>query len=342
MHQSAHHETRTNGSAKTLDATAKPHVIAFDFGAKAERQLTLDEANVAMQGGAFLWIDLDANDAELVRSTLSGLGVEEPSIDDALTHEPTTSVSRYDHYIHFVLSGCRQRGTHFDLERVDSFVLARCLVTLHTGPVAFLSAMRRDYHSDFLRFAETPSFLIYEIWDHLVEDYLAVQKKMEERVEELQSELRTDAVADAVFARISDLGADLLHFRKVVLPARAVLTDLSTRRSIFISEVTQPFLANMVGKLEHVLQDVLVDRDILSESLNLYMSIVSHRTNETMKRLTSVSIVFLPLTFICGIYGMNFEELPELHWRNGYVFFWALICVTVFSLLLMLRKAKLL
>jgi magnesium transporter len=148
-------------------------------------------------------------------------------------------------------------------------------------------------------------------------------------------------VNDAVFGRISELGADLLHFRKVLLPARAVLTDLATRRSLFVSEATQPFLANMVGTLEHVLQDLLVDRDILSESLNLYMSIVSHRTNEVMKRLTVVSVVFLPLTFLCGVYGMNFDILPELHWTYGYAFFWALVIGIVAALLLLMRRARL-
>ena len=69
----------------------------------------------------------------------------------------------------------------------------------------------------------------------------------------------------------------------------------------------------MVGSVDHLLQDMLVDRDILSESLNLYMSMVSHRTNEVMKKLTVVSVVFLPLTFLVGVYGMNFEIFPELH-----------------------------
>jgi magnesium transporter len=144
-----------------------------------------------------------------------------------------------------------------------------------------------------------------------------------------------------VFGRISELGADLLHFRKILLPARAVLTDLSTRRTIFISETTQSFLHNMVGTVEHVLQDLLVDRDILSESLNLYMSLVGHRTNEVMKRLTVVSVVFLPLTFLCGVYGMNFDHLPELHWTYGYMFFWAAVALIVITLLTLMRRAKL-
>jgi magnesium transporter len=108
-----------------------------------------------------------------------------------------------------------------------------------------------------------------------------------------------------------------------------------------MSERTQTLLGNLHSTIEHVLQDLLVDRDILSESLNLYMSLVSHRTNEVMKRLTVVSVVFLPLTFLCGVYGMNFDVLPELHWSHGYAFFWALAGGIVVLLLSLMRRSRL-
>jgi magnesium transporter len=241
-----------------------------------------------------------------------------------------------------VVSGCRERGHQFDLERVDVVIAERFLLTIHRGPVVFLDAVRRDYRSDFVNFARSPSFLLYEIWDHLLENYLAIQKRVEERVEALQNRLRGEDVTDDLFANISELGADLLHFRKILLPARAVLADLSTRRSKFISETTQGFLANMVGTVEHVLQDLLVDRDLLSESLSLYMSLVSHRTNEVMKRLTVVSVIFLPLTFLVGVYGMNFDIMPELRWHYGYLFFWLLVITLVGGLLYLMRRARLL
>jgi len=317
-------------------------VVDFDFTNKIEKTIEFDEAHAAMAAGRFVWIDILASDVKEARRLLKALKiVAEETIDDALKNEPATQHARYDDYIHIVLSGCRQRKQHFDLERVDVILAERFMVTVHRQPVVFLNSVRRDYRSDFLRFARSPSFLIYELWDHLLENYLHVQKLMEERVELLQNELRGN-VDDGVFSRISELGADLLHFRKVLLPARAVLTDLSSRRSIFISEATQPFLANMVGTLEHVLQDLLVDRDILSESLNLYMSVVSHRTNQVMNRLTVVSVIFMPLTFLCGVYGMNFDVLPELHWQSGYGMFWGLTFVIVITLTILMRRAKLL
>lgn len=317
-------------------------IVAFDFATKLESSVSIAEVPHALESGRFVWLDLEASDAAEARQLLGGLKlVADDIVEDALTAEAATRHARYESCIHVVVSGCRQRGDNFDLERVDIVLSQSFLLTLHKGPVAFLSAVRRDYKQDFQRFAKSPSFLVYELWDHLIDNYLSIQKQMEERVEELQNELRAPRVDDAVFGRISELGADLLHFRKILLPARAVLTDLSTRRTIFISETTQSFLHNMVGTVEHVLQDLLVDRDILSESLNLYMSLVSHRTNEVMKRLTVVSVVFLPLTFLCGVYGMNFENLPELRWQHGYHAFWLLVLGIVVTLLGLMRRSKL-
>jgi magnesium transporter len=301
-------------------------VASLDFKNKVEKTCAFADVHAEAEAGSFVWVDIDATDAVEARRLLLELKViGEETIDDALKGEPSTQIARYDDYVHLVVSGCRQRGTKFDLERVDVIIAERFLVSVHHGPVVFLGSVRREYRSDFVRFARSPSFLVYEFWNHLIDNYLSVQKVMEERVEALQNDLSSGQVDDAVFTRVSELGADLLHFRKVLLPARTVLTDLSSRRSLFISEATQPFLANMVGTLEHVLQDLLVDRDILSESLNLYMSVVSHRTNAVMKRLTVVSVVFLPLTFLCGVYGMNFEYLPELAWRYGYFIVLAVI-----------------
>ena len=329
--------------AASPSVQAGVRVVDLDFEQKSDRPCAPEAIPEALRTGHFLWIDVDAAESAVPARVLDELpGLERATIEDALTKEPSTELARYEHYLHLVLSGCRQRGDDFELERVDAIMGERFLVTIHRGPVVVLDAVRREYHFDFVRFARTPSFLIYELWDQLIENYLSIQQVMEQRVEGLQNELRTGKVDDTAFRRLSDLGADLLHFRKILLPARAVLTDLATRRSAVVSETTQPFLANLLGKLEHVLQDLLVDRDILSDSLDLYLSVVSHRTNEIMTRLTVVSVVFLPLTFICGVYGMNFEVLPELRWSFGYLFFWALVVVVVVVLLYVMRRARIL
>ncbi len=320
----------------------RSRVVEFDFDTKTERAIDLAGFREAMAAGRFVWIDVDYGDPGAARRLLDGLGLlDHEIVEDALTREPATQSARYKDHLHFVVSGCRLTGRNFDLERVDCVVGERFLATIHRGPIVFLEALAKDYSADFRSFAKSPSFLVYEIWEHLTDNYLAVQKAFEERVEQLQIELIGE-VDDRIFVTVSELGADLLHFRKVVMPARAVLTDLATRKSLYISEATQPFLLNMVGTLERVLQDLLVDRDILSESLNLYMSLVGYRTNLVMKRLTVVSVIFLPLTFLCGVYGMNFDVLPELKWQYGYGYFWLLVLFIVAAIVWISRRTRLL
>jgi magnesium transporter len=325
-------------------ASACEHVlIAFDFERKTETTIDLADAAKAVQAGQFLWLDLLASDAGQARALLTRLDLfSDLVIDDALSGEEATRHARYDDYLHIVVCGCRPSHRSFELERVDIILGQSFMATIHRQPALFMDAVRRDYRSDFHRFAKSPSFMLYELWDHLLENYLAVQRDMEERVEALQLQLGAGKVDENIFAVMSTLSSDLLHLRKVLLPARAVLVDLSTRKSLYISDATQGFLHNMVGTLEHVLQDLLVDRDILSESLNLYMSMVSFRTNRVMTRLTIVSVVFLPLTFLVGIYGMNFDGIPELHWEYGYAYFWGVVVLITLILRVFLKRAKIL
>ncbi|MFM9098602.1 MAG: magnesium transporter CorA family protein [Phycisphaerales bacterium] len=317
-------------------------VVSFDFRAKQLADVDVVSVRAEMAAGRFVWIDVNIARADEARALLASLALCEPEIiEDAFSREPATQLARYDDYLHLVLSGCRLGGKSFELERVDVVMGERFLLTLRRGDAAFIRALRKHYRTDFVRFAQSPSFMMFEIWDHLIDNYLSVHKAFEERVQAMQRALAGD-VDDRVFGDVSALSSDLLDLRKVVLPARAVLTDLATKKSAFVSEATQPFLLNMVGTVERVLQDVLVDRDILSDALNSHMSLVAHRTNKVMGKLTVVSVIFLPLTFLCGVYGMNFEVLPETKWEWGYYGFWGMAIAIVIVLVAVMRRARLL
>jgi magnesium transporter len=328
------------------DETALPHgcalqLIRFDFEHKTASTCAREDLAAALRE-SFVWIDLEFTEATPAQTLLTELALIAPdTVHEALEREPSTQIARYDEYVHFVVCGCRLSARGLVLDRVDCALSSRFLLTLHRGPSPFLAGMRRSYRQDFERFARTPSFLVYELWDQLTESYLGVQRALEDRVELLQNELMGEP-DDGVFARVAKLGADLLCFRKVLLPARAVVSDLATRRSLFLSDTTQSHLTNLVSAIEHLQQDTLVDRDILTESLNLHMSLVAHRTNLVMRKLTVVSVIFLPLTFLCGVYGMNFHYLPELEWRHGYALFWGAVLGIVALIAWLSRRSRLL
>jgi magnesium transporter len=323
----------------------RPHTstcVAFDFRDKHMHKVEPAALKNWLDRGCFLWIDIESESPQPVAAMLDAVGASDTALVlDALGREPTTQSARYPDSLYMTIIGVRPDAANLELERLDAVMLENCMISVHHGPVWFLGELRRECEADFRKHAQTPSFLVYELWDHVLENYQKVHQQLEERVSQLQRDM-IHKVDDEVYRRVADMDSDLLDFRKIVLPARAVLSELATRKSTFVNEGTQQFLANMVPPVELILQDILVDREILTQTLNLSLSMVAHRTNETVKRLTIVSVIFLPLTFLCGVYGMNFQRMPELEWEWGYFLFWGTVVVVTGTLVLLLRRVKLL
>ncbi len=314
--------------------------VVLDFDKKIESEIDVREASREIEKGRFVWLDFDSKQADMFQSLWREIGLVNESVLRHVLKDLPASYHRHDDCLHFSFRACQLQGIHFLERRFHVILGAGFLVTVHRGPSPIVQKLREQYRTDFREYALTPSFFVYDIADFLVTHYQTIQAEFEDQVEMVQSALVSD-VDESIFARVSELGPDILRFRKVLLPARTTLTELATRKSPFISDETQEFLSRMIGTLDRTLQDVLVARDILSESLDLHMSLVAHRTNRVITRLTAVSMVFLPLTFLCGIYGMNFEFMPELAWPVGYALFWVLVILVTTLQLIFLRKKKL-
>ncbi len=326
--------------AVNVSQACRLSIRAFDFEAKVEREIEVEDLRAERDAGHFVWVDADVTDRKSAREFLSSLGLADAEvIQGALGGAPTVHQVRFDDYLYLVLAGCRLEDGTMQLERLDVVVGDGYMLSFHTGSVQFLEALLKEYHADFVLYAKSPSFLMYELWDHLTDNWVAAHAALSSQVSRLQEKLihRFD---DSVFGRVAELNSDLLELRKILVPAREVLSELASRRSPFISDETSPFLANMAGTVARIVQDLNVDRDILSDSVALYMSMISYRTNRVMTRLTVVSVVFLPLMFLCGVYGMNFRVLPETTWKFGYLFFWILALTITGGLIALLRRAS--
>jgi magnesium transporter len=218
---------------------------------------------------------------------------------------------------------------------IDILIAQQFIVTLHRGPVDSIDLIRRTYQKDFEKFAKTLSFLLYEVFDHLIDGYRRGIRALEHDVERLQSRMFVEG-AD-VFAEAGRVTRSLLTFRAVLVAARDVLHELATRRSSFVSDSCQPYLANLTGTLDRLGQDLAVEREVLSELVTISMGVLSQRTNHVVNRLTALSIIFLPLSFLAGVYGMNFDVLPGRQWEHSFWSFWLVCLVTALGLLAFMR-----
>jgi magnesium transporter len=269
---------------------------------------------------------------------LAALGINALAREEVLGPDREGRYDVYEECLHFALSEARMREGRLFTGHVDIVLGTRYLVTFRRRDVEFVRQMRRTYREDFLKFAQSPGFLLYEIGDHLIESYRRTLRGFADAVEEAQLQLFGE-VDDGIFRHVSTLTQDILIFRKVVLASRELFHELATRKSAFISETTRPFLESMAGALERLGSDLTTEREVLNETLNLYMGMVSHRTNKVVNRLTVISAIFLPLSFLCGVYGMNLKNIPETTWSYGYAYFWAL-AIGIAALLLITMKKR--
>lgn len=323
------------------------HAEFLDFRDKTHGDLRLDQVPAQLADGRFVWIDVDAAQgppsavlnalpADLVRS--SGLA------EIRLVSEPhpgtVSSLHRTDRLLHIIIVGCHYADVNGQ-EVLEVLVGEGFLITIHRGLNAVLAGVRRGYLHDFEHHASTPSFLLYEICNKQVELLLATHAELDEDVERTRLALRHSTDEDALecLGRVNDR---LLTLRKLVRPTRRVFEELTTRKTKLVSEATLSFIGGMIETLERLLADIAADREILETALQHSLTVMSHRTNQTMNRLAVVSTIFLPLTFLCGVYGMNFEFMPEVHWPHGYSFFWVLSGFIFLTLYLLLRRARLL
>jgi len=182
-------------------------------------------------------------------------------------------------------------------------------------------------------------YLAYSLLDAVVDNYFAILEKLGEKIEGMEEELVTDPRPQTLQA-IHNLKRDTIFLRKSVWPLREVVGGLERGESKLIKKGTHIFLRDLYDHTIQVIDTIETFRDMVSGMLDVYLSSVSNRMNEIMKVLTIFAAIFIPLTFIAGIYGMNFEFMPELKWRWGYFSLLGFMAVVGFGMLFYFRRKK--
>ena len=281
---------------------------------------------------------MDGADRKACEDLLRSLGVNEIAISEVMGPDLEGRYDVYEDCLHFALSEGLLESGRLKTSHVDMILSTKFLVTYHKKEAEFIKQIRRTYRDDFIKFAKTYGFLLYEIGDHLVDRYKRTMQNFADTVEQTQLKLFGD-VNDEIFHQVSELTSDILALRKICMASRELFHQLSTRKSPFIPEPTQPFLANLASALDRLAADLTTEREVLNETLNLYMGMVSHKTNKVVNRLTVLSTIFLPLSFLCGVYGMNLKNIPEMEWNYGYAYFW-ILCITVATVLIVFMRRR--
>lgn len=314
-------------------------IVAFDFAAKQERTLSAGEWPSRPENGIFYWITAGPDESAKLQELLGNIGASPVTATLLQGPQAEAHYELYDDAIHFTLTECRIDGKALKSEVLAFLLGENFLVSSLPAPSPVLDKIQRIYREDFRKFARSSGFLLYELGSHLLESYRRIFQLYTGEAERVQLRLFSK-ITDDIFAEVSDLTSDILTFRRTVLSARDLFNELAMRKSAFVAETTQPALDILSDRMERLGGDVAGVRSVLNETLNLYMGMVSHRTNRIVTRLTILSMIFLPLSFLAGVYGMNFQFVPELGWHYAYFFFWLVVILFVTTFVAFVKKKK--
>jgi magnesium transporter len=224
-------------------------------------------------------------------------------------------------------------------EQISLVLGDRWLLSFNERPQSWVKPLRERLRADKARSRQFgPDYLAYSIIDAVVDNYYVVLEYVGDRIEELEEELMaspTPATLQAIYA----LKREVIHLRKSIWPLRELVNGLQREKDL-VHEDTGIYLRDLYDHTVRVMDTVETYRDVIAGMLDMYLSSVSNRMNEVMKLLTIIATIFIPLTFIAGVYGMNFEVLPELKWRFGYLYFWILMIGIGAGMMIYFRRRK--
>ena len=328
------------------------HVIQYDAASLEEHDaVSAEQARALADGPGVTWINLDnVRDTASVARLGDAFGLH-PLVQEDLTHttqRPKLDV--YDDQLFIVLkmvqpldedplgTYCAGEPGH-TLEQVAFVLGPGYVLSFQEDPVDVFEHVRQRIRGSVGKIREVGAdFLLYALLDVLVDHYFITLERIGDATEVFE-DLVFDDPGSGVQEAISALRREVVVLRRAIWPLREVITGLLREETPGISERTRVYLKDVYDHLVQAVDILESLRDVLAGLADLYLSTLSHRLNEVMKVLTIISTVFIPLTFIAGIYGMNFDNMPELHTRGGYfVVMGVMVAVGAVTLLFFKRR----
>ncbi|MCL4477343.1 MAG: magnesium/cobalt transporter CorA [Nitrospirae bacterium] len=330
------------GEKKTEEI--KITVMDYDETSCREEQFTSIEACFVFKDKpSVTWINVEGlHNIENIQKLGDCYGFHPLVLEDILNTDQRPKIEDFDAYLYIVLKMLHNGKSPQTVTEQISLILGPNYV------ISFQEGIEGDVFNSIRERIRTgkgrirtqgADYLAYSLIDAIVDNYFVVIEKMGERIEDLEDELIKSPVAETL-QEIHDLKREMIFLRKAVWPLREVISSLGRGESPLIKDPTRIYLRDVYDHTIQVIDAIETSRDMLSGMLDIYLSSMSHKMNEVVKFLTIIGTIFIPLTFLAGVYGMNFEHMPELKWRWGYFVLWAVMSGMAVFMLLYFKKKK--
>ncbi|MBK8923052.1 MAG: magnesium/cobalt transporter CorA [Saprospirales bacterium] len=290
------------------------------------------------------WVDVRSlTDTALIERVGNALQLHPLALEDVLDTQQRPKLEEYDHGLFFILHGLHLDAEHLELvsEQIAVFMGPAFVVSFQEDPDDTLQAVRKRAQEGLGRTRKKgPDYLMYSILDIVIDHYYVVLDDIESALHELESELHSNGAQTSQKARIFELKRVTSQFRHRLLPLRDAVTRLYRSDCPYIDEANRPYLRDLSDHVAQILDSIDNYRELLSGVEGLYQAEIGNRLNNVMRLLTIISTIFIPLSFIAGVYGMNFDNMPELHWHYGYFFVLGIMLTASIGMLIYFRVQR--
>lgn len=261
-------------------------------------------------------------------------------IEDIVDTEQRPKIDEYDDYLFVVLKMLYFKNDELVFEHV-SFILGENYVLSfqEVSDDVFDSLRKRVLQAKGLVRKSGSDYLMYALIDAVIDHYLLVVERMGTTIEAVEDQLFLEEEDDGITQKIQLMKREILSVRRAVVPLRELISRLEKNDNPLIQPKTRNYLRDLYDHIIQVSESIDMYRDMTWGLMDMYMTTISNKTNDVMKVLTIMASIFIPLTFMAGIYGMNFEHMPELQWKYSYYVFWG-VSILVFLLMLWYFKRK--
>ncbi len=319
-------------------------VIDYDGAQLKEDELKdIAEGAEFKSTGTVTWINIDGlHDAAVMKDIGTIFDLHPLLMEDIMNTGQRPKVEEFDNCLFMVLKMLRYDGQkQMVISEQLSMVLGRTfLLTFQEQPGDVFEPVRERIRKQKARIrGGGTDYLAYALLDCVVENYVFIIERFGEQIEDIEAEVLESAEPE-VMAKINMFKREMNFMRKSVRPAREAIMQLSKLDTELVHEQTIPFLKDLQDLTTQAMEAIDTYRDILSDQLDLYNSVIGNRMNDIMKILTIFAAIFIPLTFIAGIYGTNFEYLPELKFKYSYFIFWGVMLGVAIAMIIYFKKKK--
>ena len=322
------------------------HITVMDYNADQliEREISdIDNIYGISDTSTVSWINVDGlHDMDLIQKIGDHFRIHPLTLEDIVNTGQRPKSEDFDDYVYFVFKMLHYDETADNIrsEQISLILGPHHLISFQEQKGDVFAMVRERLRKGKGRIRKgSCDYLAYALIDAVVDHYFLILEKIGEKIEVLEEALLDTPEPDTI-QMIHELKREMIYMRKQVWPIRELINSIIKGEFRLVQESHTIFFNDIYDHTIQVIDTIESYRDVLSGMLDLYLSTLSNRMNEVMKVLTIIATIFIPMTFVAGIYGMNFKFMPELEWRWGYFMVWGVIGLIALTMLVYFKRKK--